>query len=302
MANLKEIRTRITSVASTRQITSAMKMVAAAKLKKAQDAVTSFRPYALKMQEIMMDVASSVGRDDDNVYAKDRDYAQVLIVVITSNRGLCGAFNSNAIKEAVQLAERKYGKYLTPAKIRYMAIGKKGYDVLRKRNVPLAEPNTDIVEQLTYENASRVAQSLMDAFVDGRYDCIDIVYNEFVNAASQTVVSKQFLPLLPEGNHNGNGRGKSTNGKTPRTGYIFEPTKEYILRELIPQNLRLVLYEALLDSAASEFGARMTSMHQATDNATTLIQDLTLQYNKARQAAITNELVEIVGGAEALNG
>ncbi|MDR1155767.1 MAG: ATP synthase F1 subunit gamma [Bacteroidales bacterium] len=298
MANLKEIRTRIASVASTRQITSAMKMVAAARLKKAQDAVTNFRPYALKMQEIMVNVASSVGRDDDNVYAKDRDYTQVLIVVITSNRGLCGAFNSNAIKEAVQLAERKYGKYLTSDKIRYMAIGKKGYDVLRKRKVPLDEPNMEIIEQLTYENASEFAQSLMNAFVDGRYDCIDIVYNEFINAASQKVMSKQFLPLLPEEN----GKEKNARKKATRTDYLFEPTKEYILRELIPQNLRLILYEALLDSVASEFGARMTSMHQATDNATTLIQDLTLQYNKARQAAITNELVEIVGGAEALKG
>ncbi len=302
MANLKEIRTRIVSVASTRQITSAMKMVAAAKLKKAQDAVTNFRPYALKMQDIMINVASSVGRDDDNVYAEDRDYGQVLIVVITSNRGLCGAFNSNAIKEAVQLAERKYSKFLTPDKIRFMAIGKKGYDTLRKYKVPLDEPNTEIVEHLTYENASEVAQLLMDAFVDGRYDCIDVVYNEFINAATQKMVSKQFLPLLPETNHNGNGTEKKLNGKTPRTDYLFEPSKEYILQELIPQNLRLILYEALLDSVASEFGARMTSMHQATDNATTLIQELTLQYNKARQASITNEIVEIVGGAEALKG
>ncbi|MDR1170945.1 MAG: ATP synthase F1 subunit gamma [Bacteroidales bacterium] len=297
MANLKEIRTRIVSVASTRQITSAMKMVAAAKLKKAQDAVTNFRPYALKMQEIMVNVASSVGRDEDNIYAEDRDYSQVLIVVITSNRGLCGAFNSNAIKGAVQLAERKYGKHLAKNKIRYMAIGKKGYDVLRKYKVPLDEPNMEIIEQLTYENASEVAQTLMDAFATGRYDCIDIVYNEFINAALQKVVSKQFLPLLPEENGKKKGDKKAT-----RTDYIFEPTKEHILRELIPQNLRLILYEALLDSVASEFGARMTSMHQATDNATTLIQDLTLQYNKARQAAITNELVEIVGGAEALTG
>jgi F-type H+-transporting ATPase subunit gamma len=301
MANLKEIRTRIASVASTRQITSAMKMVAAAKLKKAQDAVINFRPYALKMQEIMVNVASSVGRDDHNVFAEDRDYGQVLIVVLTSNRGLCGAFNSNAIKEAVQLAERKYGKHLAPDKIRYLAIGKKGYDVLRKRKLPLDEPNTEIVEHPTYEKTAELAQLLMDAFTARRYDCIDIVYNEFINAASQKVVSKQFLPLSDE-NHNGNGAEKSSRAKTPRTDYLFEPTKEYILRELIPQNLRLTLYEAMLDSIASEFGARMTSMHQATDNATTLIQDLTLQYNKARQAAITNELVEIVGGAEALNG
>ena len=302
MTNLKEIRTRIASVVSTRQITSAMKMVAAAKLKKAQDAVINFRPYILKMKEIMMHVASSVGQDDDNVYAKDRDFQQVLIVVITSNRGLCGAFNSNAIKEAIQLAERKYGNDLKPGKIRYMAIGKKGYDVLRKRNVALENPNTKIVDHPTYENAAEVAQLLMDAFVSKRYDCIDIVYNEFINAASQKVVCKQFLPMLPEEHHVGNNKAKRHNGKSSQIDYLFEPTREYILRELIPQNLRLILYEAMLDSVASEFGARMTSMHQATDNATTLIQDFTLQYNKARQAAITNEILEIVGGAEALKG
>jgi len=295
MANLKEIRTRITSVASTRQITSAMKMVAAAKLKKAQDAVTNFRPYSLKMQDIIMHLASSVGRDEDNIYADNRDYGQVLIVVITSNRGLCGAFNSNAIKEAIQLAERKYKNYFEPVKIRYMAIGKKGQDILSKRKVPLDEPNTKIIEQPTYENVSDVAQTLMDSFANRRYDCIDVVYNEFINAASQKVVCKQFLPLITE-------EKPDKKEKKSQTDYIFEPSKKTILRELIPQNLRLTLYGALLDSIASEYGARMTSMHQATDNATTLIQDLTLQYNKARQAAITNEILEIVGGAEALKG
>ena len=302
MANLKEIRTRIASVASTRQITSAMKMVAAAKLKKAQDAVTNFRPYALKMQEIMMNVTSSVGKDDDNVFADDRDYRQVLIVVVTTNRGLCGAFNSNIIKEAVQLAERKYGNELAPVQVRYMSIGKKGYDALRKRKFHLDEPHTEIVDHPTYDKASEIAQSLMDAFLQRRYDCIDIVYNEFINAASQKVVCKQFLPLLPE-EHSGHGKVKISNEKSLYTAdYLFEPSKKHILRELIPQNLRLTLYEALLDSIASEFGARMTSMHQATDNATTLIRELTLQYNKARQAAITNEILEIVGGAEALKG
>lgn len=296
MANLKEIRTRITSVASTRQITGAMKMVAAAKLKKAQDAVTHFRPYACKMQEIMLSAASSAGQGDDNVYAEDRDYRQVLIVVVTSNRGLCGAFNSNAIREAMLLAEKKYGNLLPRDKVRFLSIGKKGYDTLRKRGVSLDEPNTGIFDSLTYENVALIAQSLMDEFVGGRYDCIDIVYNEFINAASQKVVYKQFLPLQPEV------RQPQNPGKNQRVDYLFEPTKEYIIRELIPQNLRLTLYEALLDSVAAEHGARMTSMHQATDNATELIQDLTRQYNKARQASITNEIVEIVGGAEALNG
>ena len=300
MANLKEIRTRIASVASTRQITSAMKMVAAAKLKKAQDAVINFRPYALKMKDVMSNVDSSKGLDDNNVYMEDRDYKQVLIVVLTSNKGLCGAFNSNAIKEALLLAERKYGNSFTPIHIRYLAIGKKGYDILRKRMLPLDEPNTEITERLTYEKAADIAQSLMDNFKSGRYDCIDIVYNEFINAASQKVVSKQFLPLLQENKRNS--KDRKSEDRKKQVDYLFEPSKENILNELIPQNLRLMLYEALLDSVASEFGARMTSMHQATDNATTLIQEFTLQYNKARQAAITNELVEIVGGAEALKG
>jgi F-type H+-transporting ATPase subunit gamma len=300
MANLKEIRTRIASVAYTRKITSAMKMVADAKLKKAQDTVTNFKPYAIKMQNIMSNVASSVGQDTDNMYAVVRDFRQVLIVVITSNRGLCGAFNSNAIKEAVSLAQKKYSNDLPQNKIRYLALGKKGYDVMRKRMLPLDEPNTEIIEHLTYENAAKIAQSLMDAFTNGRYDNIDIVYNEFINAASQKVVTKQFLPMLSEDPSLKKGK-KSSNGKA-HTDFLFEPSKEFILHELIPQNLRLMLYEALLDSVASEFGARMTSMHQATDNASTLIQELTLQYNKARQAAITNEISEIVGGAEALKG
>jgi len=302
MANLKEIRTRIASVASTRQITSAMKMVAAAKLKKAQDAVTHFRPYAFKMQEIMLHITSSVGQDEDNVYADDREYSNVLVVAITTNRGLCGAFNSNVIKEAMLQSEKKYFSYFEPVKIRYMAIGKKGNDLLTKRKVSLEAPNTEIIERLTYDSASELAQSLMDYFIAGRYDCIDIVYNEFINAASQKVIYKQFLPLLPEAHHESNGKRKRNSGKTKHPDYIFEPTKKYILRELIPQNLRLILYEALLDSVASEYGARMTSMHQATDNASALIQELTLQYNKARQSAITNEILEIVGGAEALKG
>jgi len=244
------------------------------------------------MEEIMMHMSSSLEGSEDNAYIQDRDYRQVLIVVITSNRGLCGAFNSNVIKEAVQLAERKYSKYVSQDKIRYLAIGKKGYDALRKRKVPLDQPDTEIIENPVYENASEIAESLISAFLSGRYDCIDIIYNEFINAASQKVICKQFLPILPE----------KDDKQTFQTDYMFEPSKDYMINELIPLNLRLLLYEAFLDSVASEYGARMTSMHQATDNASTLIQELTLQYNKARQAAITNEILEIVGGAEALKG
>ena len=300
MANLKEIRTRIASVASTRQITSAMKMVAAAKLKKAQDTVVNFRPYAHKMRTIMENAVSSAGQDYESMYTAVRDCRQALIVVITSNRGLCGAFNSNVIKETLQLAENKYNE-LPQNKIRYMAIGKKGYDILRKRMIPLDEYNTEIIEHLTYESAAEIAKSFMDAFISGRYDRIDIVYNEFINAASQKVVVKQFLPLLPEEQYPVD-KGKKPKNKKEHIDYLLEPSGEHVFRKLISLNLRLLLYEALLNSVASEFGARMTSMHQATDNATTLIQELTLQYNKARQAAITNEIVEIVGGAEALKG
>ena len=302
MTNLKEIRTRIASVVSMRQITSAMKMVAAAKLKKAQDAVTNFRPYIQKMHEIMEHVVSSAAGDEpDNVFVENRDHNRVLIVVITSNHGLCGAFNSNVLKEAMLLAERKHSMFLPPEKIRFLTIGKKGYDALRKRNLPLDPPNMEIVEHLTYGKAAEVAETLMDAFLSKRYDCIDIVYNEFINAATQKVVCKQFLPLLPEQEHTGM-MAKKHSEKILPVDYIFEPTKKYIHQELIPQEIRLTFYGIMLDSIASEFGARMTSMHQATDNATTLIQEFTLQYNKARQAAITNEILEIVGGAEALKG
>ena len=294
MANLKEIRTRISSVTSTRQITSAMKMVAAAKLKKAQEAVVHLRPYVHKMQDIMLHVSLSSDVDDDNVYAEDRDYEKVLIVAITSNRGLCGAFNSNIIKECMNLAQNKYGDLFARGKVRFMTIGKKGFDNLSRRNIPVDEQNYDIYENLTYENVVPIAQELIDSFVSGRYDCIDIVYNEFKNAATQKIISHQFLPLLPEEDHNHKQRSASN--------YIFEPSKQEMVKELIPMLLKLFLYQALLDSVASEYGARMTSMQQATDNATSLIQDLTLQYNKARQASITNEIVEIVGGAEALNG
>ena len=299
MANLKEIRTRIASVGSTRQITSAMKMVAAARLKKAQDTVTNFRPYIQKMEEIMEHVVSSVGDEPGNVYAEDRDYNKVLIVVVTSNKGLCGGFNSNVIKEALLLAERKYGKYLTSDKIRFLTIGKKGYEALKRRKVSLGLPNTEIVENISYEKAAEFAQTLMEDFKSKKYDCIDIVYNEFVNAATQKVVCKQFLPMIPEAQNKAQQKKQKS---VQHADFLYEPTRKYILSELIPQDLRLSFYGVLLDSAASEFGARMTSMHQATDNATTLIQELTLQYNKARQATITNEILEIVGGAEALKG
>ena len=296
MANLKEIRTRIASVSSTRKITSAMKMVSAAKLKKAQDAVANVKPYAHKVHEILTNVSSE--NNENNQYSEERELRQVLVVVITSNRGLCGAFNSNAIKEALLMAENKYSSELASEKIRFMAIGKKGYDVLRKRKVPIVKFDTNIVDNPLYENVSEIAQALIDEFITGVYDSIDIVYNEFVNAATQKVMTKQFLPLLPIKKSKADRRKQENMSDY----YIFEPSREYIHNEMIPLSLRMMFYEALLDSIASEHGARMTSMHQATDNASSLMQELTLQYNKARQSAITNEILEIVGGAEALKG
>jgi F-type H+-transporting ATPase subunit gamma len=297
MANLKEIRIRIASVVSTRQITSAMKMVSASKLKRAQDTVVNFRPYARKMQEIMVNVASAAGNVDGNVYAEDRDCNNALVVVITSNRGLCGAFNANAIKGGVRIAESKYSELMKKGKVHFYTIGKKGHDILSKRNLPIDKHDSGIFDHLTYDNVVPIAEALMDAFKSGVYDSIDIVYNAFVNAAVQRITVQHFLPLLPEEEPDHKPKTKKVN-----TDYIYEPSEEFIIRELIPQNLKMLVYQALLDSVASEHGARMTSMHQATDNASQLITDLTLQYNKARQASITNELVEIVSGAEALNG
>jgi F-type H+-transporting ATPase subunit gamma len=269
-----------------------MKMVSAAKLKRAQDAIVNFRPYARKMQDIMVNVASAAGNIDGNVYAETRDPKQALIVLITSNRGLCGAFNVNAYKEAMKLAETKYADLLQAGKVHFIAIGKKGAEHIAKSKASLDGQHHEIFDHLTYDSAAEVAQQLMDAFTAGKYDSIDVVYNRFVNAAVQRTTVQPFLPMV----------ATEDDPKAKRADYIYEPSQEFIMRELIPQTLRMQVYQALLDSVASEHGARMTSMHQATDNATELISDLTLQYNKARQASITNELVEIVSGAEALKG
>jgi len=287
MANLKEIRNRITSVSSTMQITSAMKMVSAAKLKKAQDAITAMRPYAEKLTQLLQDLSASIEGDVAGKYSEQRAINNVLVVVITSNRGLCGAFNSNVIKEATQLVKKKYaGK-----KVDFVAIGKKGNDVLSKTNTVI-QNNSDVFDDLTYENIAEIAEQLMHLFVDGKYDRIELVYNQFKNAATQIVMNEQFLPIV----------SSDDNLANASTDYIFEPSKEEIILELIPRMLKTQLYKSVRDSFAAEHGARMTAMHKATDNATDLRDQLKLTYNKARQAAITNEILEIVGGAEALNG
>ncbi|WP_285650408.1 ATP synthase F1 subunit gamma [Allomuricauda sp. NBRC 101325] len=284
MANLKEIRNRISSIGSTMQITSAMKMVSAAKLKKAQDAITAMRPYADKLTELLQGLSASLEGDGGSEYAIGRPVNKVLVVSITSNRGLCGAFNSNIIKQSNLLVAETYaGK-----QVDFVTIGKKGNDILRKKNTIVAN-HSGVFDDLTFDNVAEIAEFLMEQFTSGQYDKIDLVYNKFKNAATQIVMTEKFLPISVEGETNG------------ASDYIFEPSKAEIVEQLIPKSLKTQLYKAIRDSFASEHGARMTAMHKATDNAGELKNELTLTYNKARQAAITNEILEIVGGAEALN-
>ena len=284
MANLKEIRNRISSVSSTMQITSAMKMVSAAKLKKAQDAITAMRPYADKLTELLQNFSSNLDADNGSVFTENREIKNILIVAITSNRGLCGAFNSNIIKQANELA-----KNYTKGNVSVMAIGKKANDSLSKEFKILSN-ESKIFDDLNFTNVAQIAQVLMNKFKDGSVDKIELVYNKFKNAATQIVTTEQFLPIVTSNDQINNNQD-----------YIFEPSKVEIVKTLIPKSLKTQLFKAIRDSFASEHGARMTAMHKATDNATELRDQLKLTYNKARQAAITNEILEIVGGAEALN-
>ena len=284
MANLKEIRNRISSVSSTMQITSAMKMVSAAKLKKAQDAITAMRPYSDKLTQMLVNLSSSV--DFENVYLSPRKVKNKLVVCITSNRGLCGAFNSNVIKKCTEIANS------SDESVSFLCIGKKGADILSK-NYNVVQTNNEIFDDLTFENISAIAEKLMSMFLNKEFDRVQIVYNKFKNAATQIVIQEQYLPIENNG---------SENDQKESSDYIFEPSQVEIISELIPKSLKTQLYKSIRDSYASEHGARMTAMHKATDNATELRDQLKLTYNKARQAAITNEILEIVGGAEALNG
>ena len=286
MANLKEIRNRITSIKSTMQITSAMKMVSAAKLKKAQDAIVAMRPYSSKLTELLQNLSATLDGETGGAYSEQREVSKVLMVVITSNRGLCGGFNSSITKEVVKTIQEKYHN----TTVDIFAIGKKGADVLAKQHNLVATRN-DIYDELTFDNVALIADKLMELFAEGTYDKIELVYNQFKNAATQIPQVEQFLPIKPI-----EGGEAITN-----SDYIFEPSKIEIVEALIPKSLKTQLYKAIRDSFASEHGARMTAMHKATDNATDLRDELLLTYNKARQAAITNEILEIVGGAEALN-
>ena len=293
MANLKEIRNRIASVTSTKKITSAMKMVSAAKLRRAQEAIVQMRPYADRLHTILTNLSDSIRGEEDNPYATERDLEKVLIVVIASNRGLCGAFNSFVIKRAIQLAHEDYGNLMGQGKVDFYAIGKRVSEFFNKNKYPLAGIKNELFDELTFDNVMPVAEEIMNQYIAGRYDRVMLVYNQFKNAAVQILTTEQFLPvLIPE----------KPEEESVFADYIYEPSKEYIIRELIPRSLKIQFYKALLDSHAAEHGARMTAMHMATDNATELLRELNLYYNKARQAAITGELLEIVSGAEALKG
>ena len=294
MANLKAIRIRITSVKSTRQITSAMKMVSAAKLRKAQDKIVRLRPYANKLHEILVGLSLSLADSEvENVYGRKSSPDKVLLVVITSNRGLCGAFNANVIKEARRVLSEKYFDQYKNGNLKMLTIGKKGYDYFRKQKVNLLPDQNNLLHDLTFDNAARVAEEIMNSFTSGEFDKVDLIYNQFKNAAVQNLTNEVFLPVET---------ATTEKIKTTPTDYIYEPSQEEIVKELIPKSLKIQFYKAVLDSFVAEHGARMTAMHKATDNATTMIRDLTLQYNKARQATITNQILEVVSGAEALRG
>lgn len=291
MANLKEVRNRIKSVSSTQQITKAMKMVSAAKLKRATNAIVQLRPYATKLKEILTNLSSTL-EEGISVFTQEREVKKVLLVVITSNRGLAGAFNMNVIKATNNLISAKYSAMYQNGNLSIIAIGKKAQDFYEKRQYNVVGNNNEVFNSLTFENVAAITQSIMDAFVEGKYDKVEVVYNQFKNAAMQILVTEQLLPVP---------KAPKSDKKENKTDYILEPSQIEIVEQLIPKNIKLQLYKAVLDSHASEHGARMTAMDKATDNAGELLKALKLSYNQARQAAITTELTEIVSGAAALS-
>jgi len=292
MANLKEVRNRIQSVSSTQQITKAMKMVSAAKLRRSQDAITQLRPYSQKLSAIISNVSAEKDDSFENAFAQQREVKSVLIVVITSDRGLCGAFNSNVIKAANLLINDKYKGFAEQGKLKIVAIGKKGAEFFTKRNFDVNTTYQNLFHTLNFDSVRAAAEYAMNGFVEGEFDKIELIYNEFKNVATQIVRTEQFLPIK---------ESAEVSASTTDVSYIYEPDKQYILGELIPKSLKIQFYKAVLESNASEHGARMSAMDKATDNAGELIKSLKLVYNRSRQAAITKEILEIVGGAEALN-
>lgn len=294
MPSLKEVKTRIVSVSSTVQITSAMKMVSAAKLKRAQDAITQMRPYATKLREILENLSGTLDTSE-SVFSQEREPKKVLLIVITSNRGLAGAFNANVLKQARIVLNTKYAAQLKAGNVSVITLGKKASDYFTKNGYNVALTDNAVFDGLNFAKAAPIAEFTMNGFANGDFDVVEIVYNRFKNAAVQELQTEQFLPVVSK-------PAQTTGKKAMANDYTFEPSKEEIVKDLIPKSLKTQLYKALLDSHAAEHGARMTAMHKATDNAKELIKELKLTYNKARQAAITNDILEIVGGAEALNG
>jgi F-type H+-transporting ATPase subunit gamma len=292
MANLKEVRNRIASVQSTQQITKAMKMVSAAKLKRATNAIVQLRPYAIKLKEILANLSGSL-EGSASPFIQEREPNKVLIVTVSSNRGLAGAFNMNIIKTANNLISEKYSSQYSNGNVSIVAVGKKTQDFYEKRNYKVIGNNNEVYTALTFENVTRITDSIMAGFVAGEYDVVELVYNQFKNAAVQIVTTERLLPLP---------KSENVEVKESSIDYILEPSKEEIVEQLIPKSIKIQLYKAVLDSHASEHGARMTSMDKATENAGDLLKALKLSYNQARQAAITTELTEIVSGAAALNG
>jgi F-type H+-transporting ATPase subunit gamma len=289
MANLKEVKERINSVSSTQQITKAMKMVAAAKLRRAQDKIVQMRPYSQKLTSILNNISSGAEGSTDIVYAEERDVSNLLIVAITSDKGLCGAFNSNILKASMALIEENKDKQIT-----VMPVGKKALDYFKKRSFPLISDYSKLFEDVSFDPVKEAAEHVMASFVSGKFDKVLLVYNEFKNVATQEVIKEQFLPISKIEQEDGASRSSQE--------YLVEPSREYIIEELVPNSLKIQFYKAILDSNASEHGARMTAMSKATDNAAELLKELKLVYNRTRQAAITNEILEIVAGANALEG
>ncbi|HNW68933.1 MAG TPA: ATP synthase F1 subunit gamma [Bacteroidales bacterium] len=294
MAGLKEVRIRIASVNTTKQVTSAMKMVSAAKLRRAQGAILKLRPYANKLSGLLSELSGSNNMPEDILYFKKRKIHKVLLVVINSNRGLCGAFNTNIIKAVMAHIQADYRELNEKGNLHLLTVGKKATDFFTKRNFKVIEHADSIYDNLTYEKTSEFANKLMDLYTSGAYDRIEIIYNQFKNAVSQILTTEQFLPIEKI--------NQKSNVSQANTDYIFEPDKEIILKELVPKSLKIQVYKAILDSWASEQGARMSAMQKATDNAEELMKSLKLSYNKARQATITNEIIEIVSGVNALKG
>ena len=292
MANLKEVKNRISSVTSTQQITKAMKMVAAAKLKRAQDRITQMRPYVQKLSEILQNVSAAASENVHNEYAEERTGNKILVVPITSDKGLCGAFNSNVFRGGANFIAANFGGELQKGNVDFLPIGKKAYDYYSKRDFSVIDVYKDLFSDLSFDTAREAGEFVMNSFTEGKYDKVFLIYNEFKNVATQIVITEQFLPIPKV--------DEESLENTVATDYIYEPSEEEIVSELIPTSLKIQFYKALLESNASEHGARMTAMDKATENAGELLKELRLTYNRTRQAAITTEILEIVAGAEAL--